>query len=64
VPRSVFWQGIAGFYQRALSFDVDVQQEERLRAMLPLVLVRMMHYFGEFAAGSICVISVLMMSSG
>ena len=37
------------FYQRALSFDVDVQQEERLRAMLPLVLVRMMHYFGEFA---------------
>lgn len=37
------------FYQRALSVDTDMQHEERLRAMLPLVLVRMMHYFGEFA---------------
>ncbi|BBF85979.1 hypothetical protein DLM_2365 [Aquitalea magnusonii] len=37
------------FYQRALSVDTSLQQEERLRAMLPLVVVRMMHYFGEFA---------------
>lgn len=37
------------FYQRALSVDAGMQQEARLRAMLPLVLVRMMHYFGEFA---------------
>ncbi|RMC95568.1 hypothetical protein EAY64_13385 [Aquitalea palustris] len=37
------------FYQRALSIDTDMQQEERIRAMLPLVLVRMMHFFGEFA---------------
>jgi hypothetical protein len=44
-----FGKELLEFYQRALSFDVDVQQEERLRAMLPLVLVRMMHYFGEFA---------------
>ena len=44
-----FGKELLDFYQRALSFDVDVQQEERLRAMLPLVLVRMMHYFGEFA---------------
>ncbi|KJV33472.1 hypothetical protein VI06_02390 [Aquitalea magnusonii] len=44
-----FGKELLDFYQRSLSFDVDVQQEERLRAMLPLVLVRMMHYFGEFA---------------
>lgn len=44
-----FGKELLDFYQRALSFDVDVQQEERLHAMLPLVLVRMMHYFGEFA---------------
>lgn len=44
-----FGKELLDFYQRALSFDVDVQQEERMRAMLPLVLVRMMHYFGEFA---------------
>ncbi|MBV8679360.1 MAG: hypothetical protein JO338_02825 [Aquitalea sp.] len=37
------------FYQRALSMDTELELDERLRAMFPLVLVRMMHYFCEFA---------------
>ena len=37
------------FYQRALSVDSGFEHEERLHAMMPLVMVRIMHYHGEFA---------------